>query len=212
MTTGHVYTLKQAAKLTGVSHSTIRRRQDEGAFPNMFKDSDGIWKIPLSDLEQAGIRPRSSDRAQPVSTSSGKVTLTPGQTDAQTPDQPVTVGHDRADELAKENAELRLAVENWRSQAHQAERDVSELRGYVRGIETTLEESKNHNRELSARNRDLTQALIAIEAKVEPAQPVTVVGETVPAEQPAPPVTSEEYDRPTPTPEPATKRGWKFWK
>lgn len=206
MTIGHVYTLKQAAKLTGVSHSTIRRRQEEGAFPNMFKDSDGAWKIPLSDLEQAGIRPRSTERPQPKMDRSSTVTLNGGQSEVNSPTPPLTAPRDRT-------PELELAVENWREKAHQAERELSELRGYLRGVEGTLEESRLHNRELSARNQDLTRALIAIEEKVKPAEPVVLKeGEDyhLGREQPAPAPehhVDHHVDQPAPTPRELWKQG-----
>lgn len=214
MTIGHVYTLTEAADLTGVSRSTIRRRHKDGAFPNAYKDSEGNWKVPLTDLEQAGIRPRSSDRAQPKSARSAPVTLTSGQDPAQSPTPPVSASTERVVELAKRERELLLEVDKYRDLAHQAERDVSELKGFIRGMEGTLEESKNNNRELSARNADLTRALIAIEAKVAPvAEPGVVVGETVPmAQEPAP---APEPARPEPAEpqagEPTPKRKWWQW-
>jgi len=206
MTIGNVYTLKEAAKLTGVSHSTIRRRHTEGAFPNSYKDGDGIWKVPLTDLEQAGIRPRRSSVTERAAT----VTLNRGQTDVQSPTPPLTAPIDRVNELVKRERDLMLEVDKYREQAHQAERDVSELKGYVRGMEGRLEESKNNNRELSARNADLTKALIAIEAKVTPvADQGFVVGETVPlSTEPAPSTPQPEPRVAAPPPKPAKKRWW----
>ena len=59
------WTLSEAAERVGASRSTLRRRLEAGAFPSAYRDTTGIWHIPLEDLLAAGFSP-----AQPVSTSS----------------------------------------------------------------------------------------------------------------------------------------------
>jgi Helix-turn-helix domain len=66
MTSDHAqrpsYTITDAAKLTGVSRSTIRRRREGGKFPNAFRNREGEWLVPLTDLLAIGLRPVSSER------------------------------------------------------------------------------------------------------------------------------------------------------
>lgn len=53
MSTERLVTRKEAARLCGCSVDSIRRRQNEGDFPNARLD-DGAWMIPVSDLVAAG--------------------------------------------------------------------------------------------------------------------------------------------------------------
>ncbi len=54
-----VFTLKDAAQRCGVSFSTIRRRREEGSFPNAYKTTDGEWRVPVEDLLAVGLNPAS---------------------------------------------------------------------------------------------------------------------------------------------------------
>lgn len=63
-----VFTLRQASTRCGVSFSTIRRRREDGAFPNAYKTPDGQWMVPVEDLLAAGLKPttdptRNQDRS-----------------------------------------------------------------------------------------------------------------------------------------------------
>lgn len=49
------FSLREAASVTGVSLSTIRRKHRAGAFENAVM-SDGQWAIPVNDLLAAGLR------------------------------------------------------------------------------------------------------------------------------------------------------------
>lgn len=51
------WTISDAADRVGVSRSTIRRYREAGKFPHAFKDSGGVWKVPLEDLLALGLRP-----------------------------------------------------------------------------------------------------------------------------------------------------------
>lgn len=60
------YTLREAARICGVSRDTMKRRLAEGVFPNAWRDDAEIgaaWKIPIADLLNAGLRPH---QVQPV--------------------------------------------------------------------------------------------------------------------------------------------------
>lgn len=48
------WTLSEAADLCSVSRSTVRRYREAGKFPHAFKDSAGVWKVPLEDLLAVG--------------------------------------------------------------------------------------------------------------------------------------------------------------
>ncbi len=68
-----VFTLTEAAALVSTSRSTLRRRLDQGNFPDAYRDPKGVWKIPLTSLLAAGLHPvqgavqdLSTDIARPV--------------------------------------------------------------------------------------------------------------------------------------------------
>lgn len=46
---------RDAALACGVSRSTIRRRREEGSFPNAVLDREHGWQIPTDDLRAAGL-------------------------------------------------------------------------------------------------------------------------------------------------------------
>lgn len=50
--------LTEAAKLTGTSRSTIKRKLAAGDFPNATKDEDGTWRFSPGDLLAAGLKLR----------------------------------------------------------------------------------------------------------------------------------------------------------
>jgi hypothetical protein len=54
---GVTLTVREAAKACAVHANTVRRRLKGGEFPNAFRDSAGAWRIPVVDLEAAGLRP-----------------------------------------------------------------------------------------------------------------------------------------------------------
>ena len=54
MSAERMVTRREAAKLTAFSYDTIRRCQDDGAYPNAVLDENGTWLIPVSDLVAAG--------------------------------------------------------------------------------------------------------------------------------------------------------------
>ena len=60
---GDDLTIREAAAACRLSPRTLRRKLNEGAFPNSYKtgprelEPEGVWMIPLADLEQAGLHP-----------------------------------------------------------------------------------------------------------------------------------------------------------
>ena len=50
-------TISEAATICGVKRRTIRRRHQAGEFEHAFKDAQGAWRIPVSDLVASGLRP-----------------------------------------------------------------------------------------------------------------------------------------------------------
>ena len=68
---GHALIVREAAAACRLSPRTIRRKLNAGAFPNAFKSplrddlTTTVWKIPVSDLEQAGLQPTLAHPAFP---------------------------------------------------------------------------------------------------------------------------------------------------
>ena len=77
MTQRPTFTLAEAATLVGVSRSSIRRRLDKGAFSDAYKTSGGIWKIPLTDLLAAGLKPVSGTASELSHELSGDISQAP---------------------------------------------------------------------------------------------------------------------------------------
>ncbi len=66
---GVTFTVREAAKACAVHANTVRRRLKGGEFPNAYRDATGTWRIPVVDLEAAGLRPNrfgSNAPAEPV--------------------------------------------------------------------------------------------------------------------------------------------------
>ena len=61
-------TLSEAAEACGVSRSTIRRKREAGDFPNAYRAGpDTAWRIPVTDLLGAGLKPGRPSPPDPVS-------------------------------------------------------------------------------------------------------------------------------------------------
>jgi hypothetical protein len=60
---GHAVTVRDAAAACRLSPRTLRRKLTAGEFPNAYKtgpsdvEREGIWMIPVADLEEAGLQP-----------------------------------------------------------------------------------------------------------------------------------------------------------
>jgi hypothetical protein len=114
--------VREAAAACRLSPRTIRRKLNAGAFPNAFQSSasddpaPGMWKIPVGDLEQAGLEPTLVHPAfsKPAPSS---------EPDASAPTVLELVRSDRFGRLRAELAEavaaaelalLRAEAERWR--------------------------------------------------------------------------------------------------
>lgn len=120
------FTLTEAAKLTGVSRSTIRRRRESGKFPDAHRNEEGEWLIPLTNLLAAGLRPLSSERVH-LEQEGELVTLTP-------PTPPAQPDHELAQRL--HDAELELARE--RARVEGLERTLAESQGRVQDLQKAM--------------------------------------------------------------------------
>lgn len=78
-------TMAEIVDRCGISRSTLKRRKNEGAFPNAIQtnpaDPRSPWQIPLTDLLEAGLNPgasKSADvpEADPLEVRETTVTLT----------------------------------------------------------------------------------------------------------------------------------------
>jgi hypothetical protein len=60
---GNALTIREAAAACRLSPRTLRRKLNEGAFPSSYKtepseaEPEGVWMIPVADLERGGLRP-----------------------------------------------------------------------------------------------------------------------------------------------------------
>jgi hypothetical protein len=50
-------TISEAARACDVNRRTIRHHRQAGDFPGAFIDQDGMWRIPVEDLEWVGLHP-----------------------------------------------------------------------------------------------------------------------------------------------------------
>ena len=66
--------ISEAARACGVNRRTIRHHRQAGDFPGAFKDQDGMWRIPVEDLEWVGLHP-DLGRASEDPMATGKVDL-----------------------------------------------------------------------------------------------------------------------------------------
>ncbi|WP_104119300.1 AlpA family transcriptional regulator [Arthrobacter sp. B1805] len=118
------WTLSEAAERTGVSRSTMRRYREQGKLPNAYKDTDGLWRVPLEDLLAVGLTPTDPTLSAPTE---------------QPAEQPTTTD-DRLTERVRELESL-LAVERARAEgleriAAAAETNAADLRMALRMLES----------------------------------------------------------------------------
>jgi hypothetical protein len=97
-------TIADAARAVGTDRGSIRRRLHAGEFPGAFKDAQGFWRIPHSELEGS---------------------IDPGDADAVATEIPVA---DRETAIQIELTELRLRAEKAEALLA-AERRLSEELG-----------------------------------------------------------------------------------
>lgn len=149
---GHALIVREAAAACRLSPRTIRRKLNAGAFPNSFKspaadDPDKtIWKIPVSDLEQAGLQPTLAHPAfsKPPSIS---------EPDGATPTVLELVRSDRFGRLRAELAEavaaaeialLRAEAERWRVIADERGKALERADLALTAITSTMQSEGPH--------------------------------------------------------------------
>lgn len=118
------WTLSEAAERTGVSRSTMRRYREQGKLPNAYKDTDGLWRVPLEDLLAAGLTPTDPTLSAPAE---------------QAPEQQVSMDEGLA--VRVRELESQLAVERARAEgleriAAAAETNAADLRMALRMLES----------------------------------------------------------------------------
>ena len=152
---GQSLTIREAAAACGISPRTIRRKLNTDAFPNAYKlrpragETEGVWKIPVTDLEDAGLAPTlvhptltnanangnaNSPSTQPESDSSGPTVLELVRSDR--------FGRLRA-ELAEavaaaEIALLRAEAERWRSLADERAQALDRADTALKALTTAM--------------------------------------------------------------------------
>ena len=129
------WTISEVVERTGTSRSTIRRYRDAEKFPHAYKDSGGVWRVPLEDLLAAGLKIVDPTHAEQVSTPSEQAQL-------KTED-PARMLRERVSEL-----ERALAVEHARNEglerlAQAAQENARDLRQALRMLEVSRPEQTN---------------------------------------------------------------------
>jgi hypothetical protein len=147
-TSGQDLTIREAAAACGISPRTIRRKLNTEAFPNAYKlrpragETEGVWKIPLSDLEEAGLAPTLLHPAQNGTTSSA-----PAESDSSGPTVLELVRSDRFGRLRAELAEavaaaeialLRAEAERWRSLADERAQALDRADTALKALTTAM--------------------------------------------------------------------------
>jgi excisionase family DNA binding protein len=155
-------TIAEAARLCGVSASTIRRYLAAGRFPGARQQSSpipgqrGLWRIPTQDLLEAGLRPPQA--------------RTPGREEDDRPSRQ-TVGQPVDDRVR----ELEHALELERTRRRAAEDLAAERAHTIQTLETALRALQAHHA-APASNQD--------RAAPSPASPSDATYPAGPAPQP----------------------------
>lgn len=121
------WTISEVVERTGASRSTIRRYRDANKFPHAYKDTAGVWRVPIEDLLAAGLKP--SDPAQDEQVNQVSEQAQP------TPDHTARILQEKVSEL-----ERALAVEQARNEglerlAQAAQENARDLRQALRMLE-----------------------------------------------------------------------------
>ena len=139
--TGPSLTIAQAARLCGVSASTIRRHLAAGHFttadqqPSPIPGQRGRWRIPTQDLLAAGLRPRQ--------------TPMPSQQQENEPPRRRTAGQPGDDRVR----ELKHALELERTRRRAAEDLAAERAHTIQTLESALRALQAHHAALGAQSR-----------------------------------------------------------
>ncbi len=110
--------LAEAARTTGASVSTIRRRLNTGGIEGAHRTEDGSWRIPIAGLIAAGLAPKTT----PATASTGATSSTP-KPEALPPADTAEVDRLRAELEAAHRREL----ENARAEVDRLRADNGRL-------------------------------------------------------------------------------------
>jgi len=137
-------TIREAELATGINGRSIRRRLAAGTFPGAFKDADvdrpnaRVWRIPVEDLEAAGLGPVDLESPSAAEPGLSVVTSSPA---------PTVVTTDRFGRLRTELAEavaaaevalLRAEAEKWRAVAEERARALERADVALHTLATTV--------------------------------------------------------------------------
>lgn len=130
---GAVLSISEAAQACGMHRNSIQRRvtgKVTPGFPNAYRDSEGVWRIPVADLVAAGLSPNApappleAEEAAPASTSTNVV--------VQRIEAPV--GEGELDRLRAENTDLRHRLDLAQQRAALEEKRADDLSRAVRAL------------------------------------------------------------------------------
>jgi len=160
---GLALAVREAAAACRLSTRTIRRKLSAGAFPNAYQaasvegPSKTIWRIPLADLEAAGLKPNlvhpafsnAVPNTQPESTSPGPTVLELVRSDR--------FGRLRA-ELAEavaaaELALLRAEAERWRVIAEERAQALERADLALKALTAAIQSDGMHSGNAAPSNR-----------------------------------------------------------
>lgn len=110
-----MWTLREASEQCGASRSTLKRRLTAGDFPGAYKDGQGQWRIPVTDLIGAGYQPGAANW---------------GEEPAPAPAPP-----DRVSELEHELVQERLRRANAEQLAEERRGRIEDLQQAMRLLE-----------------------------------------------------------------------------
>ena len=125
------WTISEVVERTGASRSTIRRYRDAGKFPHAFKDSAGMWRVPIEDLLAAGLSVSDPARAEQVSQVIEQVQPDPEQ---------ATNLREKVNELERALAVEQARNEGLQRAASAAEQNARDLRQALRMLEVSRPE------------------------------------------------------------------------
>ena len=132
------WTISEVVERTGASRSTIRRYRDAGKFPHAFKDSAGVWRVPIEDLLAAGLKVIDPARTEQVTQAIDQAQPAPEQATVNLRDQVA--------ELERALAVERARNEGLERAAAAAEQNARDLRMALRMLEVSRPEQAHVGR------------------------------------------------------------------
>ncbi|ALU41438.1 hypothetical protein AS188_16235 (plasmid) [Kocuria flava] len=231
------FNLKEAAEVTGLSVSTMRRRRAELAKLGATVTEDGVWSIPITALEAAGLL----DTTRPEESAPAEAPEAPGDAPVspslapEAPEQP-EIDSDPLEQLRALEAELAATRERLAEEERQ--RVEERHRAELAEVRQAAAEQRARAAEVLAEERRQTleverRMLTAGPAVYAPSWPTPEAGYQQPRQQSAPqpeePAEEQPASRPTepaaseaPTEQPAseqpaaspqapTRRRWRDW-